>query len=397
MTDTRPELGTDLDEARRRAAKLADSVSGRRMETEELRRIPDATMAELVDSGLLRMNQASRWGGAELGNEAVVELVSTVAAGDAASGWVFGLIASHFWLASAFGLELQEEMWGDDPNAMMSSSFAAEASSCSAVDGGYRISGRWPYSSGSDHCTWAMVGAVIPTENAAAPLMRWCIVPRSDYTVDDTWRTCALRGTGSNTLGLDDVFVPEHRTVDPILLMIGQAPGADANPSPLFRLTFATALSWYLSATALGAAARTADDFAGYAKTKRSKFTGELELSEPMIVHVGTSSAQVEAARSVMRYRARSLDETLAAGRVPSVAEAIASNRDATTAVRMCVDVVERCMRFSGGSGLFESHTVQQGWRDVHGVAAHMGYNTDTVYGNWGRQLLGLPLPPGFA
>src|SRR5579859_7140672 len=104
-----------LDEARRTAERLAVKAAERRIEGESLRRLPDETIAEFVDSGLLRMNQARRWGGMEMGSRAVVELVSAVAEGDAASGWVFGLIASHFWLGSVFSLEAQTDMWGDDP------------------------------------------------------------------------------------------------------------------------------------------------------------------------------------------------------------------------------------------------------------------------------------------
>ena len=116
---------TSLDDARRVAERLAATVSERRMAGEELRRMPDDTIDDFVDSGLLRMNQAARWGGLELGSRAVVELVSAVAEGDGASGWVFGLLASHFWLGSVFDLQAQYDMWDDDPDALMSSSFAA--------------------------------------------------------------------------------------------------------------------------------------------------------------------------------------------------------------------------------------------------------------------------------
>jgi 3-hydroxy-9,10-secoandrosta-1,3,5(10)-triene-9,17-dione monooxygenase len=333
-----------------------------------------------------------------LGSGAVVELVSTVAEGDGASGWVFGLLASHFWLGSVFDLQAQYDMWGDDPDALMSSSFAAETSDVSACDGGYRVSGRWPFSSGSQHCTWAMVGIVLPPDgDGGPPTPRWCLLPRTDYSVEDTWHTCALRGTGSNTVVVDDAFVPAYRTVDPTDVMEGRAPGSLANLSPIFRLSFSTALSSYLGSTAIGIAARAGRDFAEYSKKKVSKFTGLPELSDPMIIHVGTVAAHAEAARGLMRYRAGLLDGLVEAGLGPTFEERIATNRDVTTAVRMCVDAVERAMRFSGGSGLFEHHTIQQAWRDVHGVAAHMGYNTDTVYGNWGRHVLGLPLPPGFS
>lgn len=387
-----------IDDARRTAQRLAATVSERRMAGEELRRMPDDTIDDFVDSGLLRMNQAARWGGLELGSRAVVELVSAVAEGDGASGWVFGLLASHFWLGSVFDLQAQYDMWDEDPDALMSSSFAAEASDITACDGGYRVSGRWPFSSGSDHCSWAMVGIVVPPEGGEGPpTPRWCLMPRTDYSVEDTWSTCALRGTGSNTVVVDDAFVPEYRTVDPVDVMEGRAPGASANLSPIFRLSFSSALSGYLGSTAIGIAKRAARDFAGYSSKKVSKFTGLPELSDPMIIHVGTVAANAEAANGLMMYRAGLLDALIDEGVGPTLEQRLATNRDVTTAVRMCVDAVERAMRFSGGSGLFDKHTIQQAWRDVHGVAAHMGYNTDTVYGNWGRQMLDLPLPPGFS
>lgn len=387
-----------IDDARRTAQRLAATVSERRMAGEELRRMPDDTIDDFVDSGLLRMNQAARWGGLELGSRAVVELVSAVAEGDGASGWVFGLLASHFWLGSVFDLQAQYDMWDEDPDALMSSSFAAEASDITACDGGYRVSGRWPFSSGSDHCSWAMVGIVVPPEGGEGPpTPRWCLMPRTDYSVEDTWSTCALRGTGSNTVVVDDAFVPEYRTVDPVDVMEGRAPGASANLSPIFRLSFSSALSGYLGSTAIGIAKRAARDFAGYSSKKVSKFTGLPELSDPMIIHVGTVAANAEAAHGLMMYRAGLLDALIDEGVGPTLEQRLATNRDVTTAVRMCVDAVERAMRFSGGSGLFDKHTIQQAWRDVHGVAAHMGYNTDTVYGNWGRQMLDLPLPPGFS
>jgi len=280
----------------------------------------------------------------------------------------------------------------------MSSSFAAEASNVAVCDGGYRVSGRWPFSSGSDHCAWAMVGIVTPpADGAGPPTPRWCLLPRSDYTVEDTWSTCALRGTGSNTVVIDGAFVPAHRTVDPMDVMEGRAPGTLANPSAIFKLSFSSALSGYLGSTALGIARRAGREFADCSASKVSKFTGLPELSDPQIIHVGAVSAQAEGAYGLMAYGAGLLDELVAQGVGPTLEQRLASNRDVTTAVRMCVDAVDLAMRFSGGSGLFEHHLVQQAWRDVHGVAAHMGYNTDTVYGNWGRVVLGLPLPPGFS
>jgi|GEM_PF-3452467 len=386
-----------LDEARQRAQWLADRIRDRRSPGEEMQQLSKETVEDFVESDLLRMNQASRWGGHELGCAAVVELVSKVAEGDGSSGWVFGLLASHFWLASVFGDELQEEMWGSDPTAMMSSSFAARQCTIAVEDGGYRVSGQWPYSSGSPHCSWAMVGFVLPPASAEAPpTLRWGILPRAEYSIAEEWDTCALRGTGSHTLVLDDAFIPEHRAVDPVLILGGMGPGRASNPGPVFGLGFAAALGWYLGATALGTATQAVADFGANSLKKVSTFTGQPVLGEPLTIHIGTASANVEAARAIMRYRTTWIDERLAAGASLTRDESLASARDATSAVRLCVDAADGCMRFSGAAGLALQNPVQSAWRDTHGVAAHMGYNTDAIFGSWGKALLGLPLPPGF-
>lgn len=377
------------------AQELAAALPGRRSETEELRRVPDSTMEEFVASGLLRLNQASRWGGAELGTEAAVEVIAEIAKGDASAGWVFGLIASHFWLVCLFPPEAQEEMWGRDPNVMMSSSFAATEGACERVEGGYRVQGRWPFSSGSDHCTWAMVGFVLPPSGPdQPPTLVWGLLPREDYRVDDDWRTVGMRGTGSNTLVVDGAFIPDHRCINPWEVSAGTAPGTAINPAPLFRLPFGPALAYYLSAPALGAAERTFADWVQYIGGKRQVFTGaEVGKQAPMLIRAGELSAQLDAARLLMTTTPREIDEAILRGPLDQELR-VRSGRNATYAVRLCVDVVERCMQFSGGTGLFEHHPVQQGWRDVHGVAAHVGFGIDNAYGTYGNLLIGLPVMP---
>jgi 3-hydroxy-9,10-secoandrosta-1,3,5(10)-triene-9,17-dione monooxygenase len=388
-------VGLTRDDAIARARDLAAGLVERRAETEALRRLPDATMEEFVASGLMRLNQASRWGGAELGTEGAVEVIAEVAKGDASAGWVFGLIASHFWLICLFPPEAQEEMWGSDPNVMMSSSFVATEGTFERVEGGYRVKGRWPFSSGSDHCSWAMLGIVLPPAGPdQLPTLVWGLLPREDYRIDDDWRTVGMRGTGSNTLIVEDAFIPDHRCINPWEVSAGTAPGTAINPAPLFRLPFGPALAYYLSAPALGAAERTFADWVHYIAGKRQVFTGaEVGKQAPTLIRAGELSAQLEAARLLMTTTPRAIDEAIQQGPLDQELR-VRSGRNATYAVRMCVDVVERCMQFSGGTGLFESHPVQQGWRDVHGVAAHVGFGIDNAYGTYGNILLGLPVPP---
>ncbi len=381
------------EEAVARARSLAAGLVGRRRETEALQRIPDATIEEFVASDLLRINQSARFGGPELGIEAIVDVVAEVAKGDAASGWVFGILASHFWMLSLFPEAAQEELWGTDPRTLASSANFASEGSCEQVEGGFRVSGRWPFSSGADHGAWAMVGVTIPpADPAGAPTPRWCLVPRSDYTVAHDWDTVALEGTGSNSVVIADAFVPAHRTIDPMEAMEGRAPGGLVHPSPLFRLPLAAGITYYLVAPALGAASRVYDDWVAHLRTKRNVLTGEAVAEQtPTHVRIGKTSARLDAAWTVARSVTREMDASMAAGVPLDAGLSARAMRDAAFSVRQSVKVVDTCMRFSGASGLFRSNPVQQGWRDVHGVAAHVGFNTDSQYGAFGRAVIETP------
>jgi 3-hydroxy-9,10-secoandrosta-1,3,5(10)-triene-9,17-dione monooxygenase len=384
-------------EAVERAVALARRLEPRRARTEELRRLPDETVRDFVDSGLLRINQSARWGGQELGVGAALDVIFEVSKADAAAGWALAVLATHFWLICLFPEEVQHEIWDADPNVMMSSSFVASEGRCERAPGGYRISGRWPFSSGSPHCEWAMVGMLLPAaEPNEAPAYRWGLLPRGDYEVDDDWRTISLRGTASNTLVVEDAFVPDHRTLDPADVAQRRAPGTSVNPAPLFRLPFGPALVFYLAAPSLGGATRVFEDWVATMGRKRAAFTGEAFRDQlPTVVRIGEVSARLDAAQTVMAAAARSLDDVVASGEPLPPALGMRAGRDATFAVRLCVEVVDTCMQFAGGSALFESNDIQKGWRDVHGTSAHYGFNTDFQFGTYGRWLMGLPIPPG--
>ena len=175
----------------------------------------------------------------------------------------------------------------------------------------------------------------------------------------------------------------------------GTAPGTRINQSPLFRLPFGPALAYYLSAPALGAAERTLADWLQYIAGKRQAFTGaEVGKQAPTLIRAGDMSAQLEAARMLMTTTPRAIDEPSSRGPLDQELR-VRSGRNATYAVRLCVEVVETVHAVQRGYRVCSStHPVQQGWRDVHGVAAHVGFGVDNAYGTYGNLLLGLPVPP---
>ncbi len=185
--------------------RLAERVE----HTCSLRRVPDETVEELKRAGLFRLLQPARWGGAEAHPNHFFDTQRAIARACASTGWVYGVVTVHAWQLALFPLQAQEDVWGEDPDALISSSYAPTGK-VEKAPGGYRISGRWSFSSGCDHCGWVFVGGFAPSDGP--PDMRTFLVPRSDYTIEDNWHTFALQGTGSKDIVMNEVFVPEHRT-----------------------------------------------------------------------------------------------------------------------------------------------------------------------------------------
>lgn len=189
-----------------RAAALVPALRERAAKTEELRRLPDETVADLVDTGLLRCLQPRRFGGYELDYGCQLDLAAELGRGCGSTAWVAVLLACHPWLLGMFEPEAQEEVWGDDPDTLVATSWGVQQVEAAAVDGGLQVRGHWKYSSGIDHCRWVQVFAPVPEEGGVRPTI--ALVPSTDFRVERTWSAHGLAGTGSNDVVMDGAFVP---------------------------------------------------------------------------------------------------------------------------------------------------------------------------------------------
>lgn len=145
-----------------RARRLAPTLRERAEETTKLRRLPDSSWRDLVDSGLVRGLQPAYWGGAEADLRDFYQAVVEVARAEGSTGWVLGVAGVHPWQTSLYPVQTQEEVWGKDPTVINSSSYAPTGKA-ERVSGGYRLNGRWSFSSGCDHCSWVNLGAIVGT------------------------------------------------------------------------------------------------------------------------------------------------------------------------------------------------------------------------------------------
>src|SRR6266404_2341491 len=219
-----------------RAEALIPVLRERAPRAEQLRRLPDETIADLHAAGLFRMLQPTRVGGSELSFRAICELTAVIGQGCGSTAWVLANLAAHHWLLGMWHPEAQDEIRGESPDSLISSALIFARGRAQRVEGGYRLSGRWPYSSGVDPSGWNIFGAVVSDEETGQSEPRMFLVPASDYTIIDTWQVIGLAGTGSKDVEVADAFVPAYRTLATERIKGGPNRGSELNPGTLYKL-----------------------------------------------------------------------------------------------------------------------------------------------------------------
>jgi 3-hydroxy-9,10-secoandrosta-1,3,5(10)-triene-9,17-dione monooxygenase len=176
-------------------------------------RVPDETIQDFHDAGFFKILQPEQWGGYAMDPQVFYAVGIEVAKSCMSSAWVLGVVAVHNWQLAVFDDQAAQDVWAEDPTVLISSSYAP-VGKVQVVDGGFKLSGRWSFSSGSAHCKWAFLGAVVPTPEAPFDMgnYRTFLVPIEDYEIVDNWDVVGLQGTGSHDIVVDGAFVPEHRT-----------------------------------------------------------------------------------------------------------------------------------------------------------------------------------------
>src|SRR5271166_1188092 len=196
-----------------RARKLVPVLRERAARTEENRALLPETLKDFVEAGFYRILQPAKYGGFEMSPLTLFKVVMELAKGCPSSAWCLCLVTIHNWEVALLDPTAAQDLWGKDPDVRASSSYAPFGK-IARVDGGYRVSGRWSWSSSADHCSWVILGGIVPRPEGAGgpPDVRAFLVPRPDYEVVDVWHVLGLKGTGSNDIIVKDPFVPEHRT-----------------------------------------------------------------------------------------------------------------------------------------------------------------------------------------
>ncbi len=375
-----------------RAQALVPVLRERAGECETLRRVPDATIADLHASGLFRMLQPRRVGGSELPLRTLVELGAIVAQGCGSTGWVLTNLASHHWMLGMWPAAAQDEVWGRSADALIGSAFVFPCGRARAVAGGYVLSGRWPFSSGIDPSDWNMVGAIVRDERDRPLEHRVFLVEAKDYRIIDTWFVAGLRGTGSKDVEMADLFVPAHRTLPLSAIAGGATPGSAVNPGPLYQLPALGLFSFVVASVSLGIASGAIEGYRAAMRDRVGAYTGK-KLADlgSVQLRLAEASALVDIAAALVLKDCDEATRFTAAGMALAAADKARWRRDGAYAAGMCTKAVELVFTASGGAAIYLDQPIQRAFRDVHAANAHYALSWDVNGTLWGRVALGLP------
>jgi 3-hydroxy-9,10-secoandrosta-1,3,5(10)-triene-9,17-dione monooxygenase len=375
-TDTSTDAATDRAAADvvARATALAPILRERAAEAEKLRRLPDETVRDLKETGVTRLLQPKRYGGYEAHPRHFYEAVLALAGACGSTGWVAGVVGVHPWQVAQWDDRVQAEVYGDDPDTWISSSYMPTGR-LTRVDGGYRLTGKWNFSSGSDHCSWVILGTMIDNGEGNPPTPTNTLLPRSDYVINDVWHTVGLRGTGSNDIVADDVFVPDYRVLDLGRMFTFRAPGLEANKGHLYRMPFASLFSYAITTPIIGMAEAMLAEDVELTKKRVSKSWGKAVDDPYTVAAIGDAASEIDACRLQLFRMLEDMYDTVASGGKISMDQRVRARRDQVMGTRRAIAALDDLYDRAGAAAISTANPMQRIWRDAH-AARHHTVNT---------------------
>ncbi|MDA8044835.1 MAG: acyl-CoA dehydrogenase [Actinomycetota bacterium] len=371
------------------------------------RRLSETTAKILRETGAMRLIQPARYGGLEADPRCFVEAMMTAAEYDGAAGWVLGVVGVHNWHIGLYPDSVQQEVWGADPDTWISSSYNY-VGKARRVAGGFRLTGRWGFSSGCEHAGWVFVGGVVFDDHDQPLEMRHFLLPRADYEIIDVWNVAGLCGSGSNDIKVEDSFVPDARSMSWPDLQAHKCPGTEVNTSPLFRVPWGSMFLNAVTAPLVGMARGMLDESVALVKQRMAGYlppgppTGPFDAKRmwPAVsmARLAEVSSDIDSARLQMLDNLGDvyehvLDRPDRAGPAAVPLEVRArARRDQVMAARRATDAANTIFSLAGGRGLSLKSPVQRLWRDTQAGAHHVVNGADQALTSYGAWMMGEPL-----
>ncbi|MDJ0788962.1 MAG: acyl-CoA dehydrogenase [Myxococcota bacterium] len=362
-----------------------DALRDEHVACDEAGKLTDVTASLMRSSGGMRMLQARSHGGFETEPSDFFEWVRAVGRYNASAGWVAGVVGVHPWEVALVEPALQDEIYGNDPDVWVASPYVPQGRAVREGDG-FRFSGRWQYSTGTDHCGWVVLGGLVVDENGSPgpiPDLRHFFLPRGDYEiVEDSWKVMGLSGTGSKDILIEGAFVPEYRTIAHGPLAEGEYASRQLG-NALYQLPFGCVFSAAIGSALFGIAQGALDRYRDYVRNRVS-VSGVVGKTDP---YQQEALAELEAdlAAGIVHVDAMLSEwgEQLAKGDPITTSQRLEFRRNQVRASQRVLFGVDKLFSRSGSAAVWATRPLERYWRDVRTAGSHICNMADVVYGRW--------------
>jgi len=358
----------------------ADSVEKNRV-------VSTQTIQAFVDAGFFKILQPKRWGGWAMSPEVFWRVLMELGRGCSSSAWNMMILGVHQWEFGHMADQAGDDVWSEDNTVIVASAYAP-AGTVTKVEGGYRLSGTWPTSSGTDHGQWAFLGGFLKNESGA-PYDRYSfLVPRDDYEIIDDWYVFGLTGTGSKSLRVKDAFVPDHRAHSMIDYKL-------SDRDNMYLWPFATIFFGSVSAVICGFGQQAIDIYKEQMKSRTLTGTNISTAVSPYVRdRLGNAVVRVSSARARMFQIMAETTPLVKQRKLVALEDRVRYLCEIAHVGRNIEEAVLLLYKATGAKGIFSNNPMQRVLRDVLAAANHITQNADDTSGVLGGYLLGADLPP---
>jgi 3-hydroxy-9,10-secoandrosta-1,3,5(10)-triene-9,17-dione monooxygenase len=390
VTQRAPEsTAPDEQELLRRARGVAATLRSRNLEISRARRVPQNVMDELAAFGLLQLARPARYGGPDVSMDTIFRVGRALATGDASVAWVYCVLNSHDHLVGLYPKSIQDEYWSSEQPFCASSYIPS--GKVSPAENGFTLSGKWSFCSGIDFSGWIVVGGItLSPGDHPTPELRLFMLEKSEITLLDDWHVMGLSGTGSKSIAVDDVFVPNERVLRNSDVMAGKTPGGSLHANPLYRLSVWPLFGFSIIAPVTGIARGAFDymvsEFRSRPGTPEVPFDARKHSTQ---IHLAEAGALIDAAELLYERGLQETCDRIRAEQELPIELRVRNRRDQAYLTGLCRKALDILMSMSGGRGIREEAVVQQALRDLYAISAHPGGNWDSASASYGSVLLG--------
>lgn len=370
--------------------ELGPLLAANSTSAETSRRVSQETIEALKDAGAFRISVPRRYGGLETSMRTMLDVSAAIAEFDGGASWVAALSNHVAWTAALGPRQTHDEIWADGPDTIIAG-VLAPGGHARKVPGGFRLSARWPYASGSLHADWMSGGVFVVDDEDQILEQGTVLIPRADFHVEDTWYVAGMRGSGSNTIVVDDVFVPEHRFMSVLPFITGEYI-ADHPDAPFYRSALGPTFVLAIVGPQLGLGRAALDIVRHKGATKALAYTTfdqnrdsvafQMLLAEAALL---IDSAHLHAYRGtddVERYADQAV--------FPDVVARARMRADAAVAVRYITEAINTLLNANGAGSFAEVNALQRIWRDSSVAARHAVMLPQVSIETYGKALVGI-------